>query len=32
MENIISLRNIVVEFDGEKILKNIGQHRTKSTN
>ncbi len=23
MENIISLRNIVVEFDGEKILKNI---------
>ena len=28
MENIISLRNIVVEFDGEKILKNIGQHRT----
>ena len=23
MENIISLHNIVVEFDGEKILKNI---------
>ena len=23
MENIISLRNIVVEFDGEQILKNI---------
>lgn len=23
MENIISLRNIVVEFDGEKILKNL---------
>ena len=23
MENIISLRNIVVEFDGDRILKNI---------
>ena len=23
MENIISLKNIVVEFDGEQILKNI---------